>query len=332
MTARETDEDQKLRNESRKILGIPDLPVSGTCVRVPVFTGHSLSINAEFARPISPERAAELLAAAPGVTLVDVPTPLAAAGIDDSLVGRIRRDPGFPTAAVWRCSSPATTSERAPPSTPFRSPSCWPPNCDPRRGRRRRRRLPDRGAGLSASADPPSPAPDPILPPLALGQVVRIGPVAGTGTPTRDYGIGATDLCEFMEFPTELLQICGDSFAGPGVGFGGWFAPSPCTWRVIPSTTRGRALHRCDGGGPAAAGRSGPARLVPASRGRRADQPAELPPGDDHHESRPGVVAVGESPSRPGRLDHGARIGAQGRVRRRQADPDQRLLQPDPDR
>lgn len=76
-----------------------------------------------------------------------------------------------------------------------------------------------------ASADPPSPAPDPILPPLALGQVVRIGPVAGTGTPTRDYGIGATDLCEFMEFPTELLQICGDSFAGPGVGFGGWFAP-----------------------------------------------------------------------------------------------------------
>jgi aspartate-semialdehyde dehydrogenase len=90
----ETDEDQKLRNESRKILGIPDLAVSGTCVRVPVFTGHSLSINAEFARPLSPERATELLADAPGVTLVDVPTPLAAAGIDDSLVGRIRRDPG----------------------------------------------------------------------------------------------------------------------------------------------------------------------------------------------------------------------------------------------
>ena len=55
--------------------------------------------------------------------------------------------------------------------------------------------------------------------------MVRIGPVAGTGTPTRDYGIGATDPCEFMEFPTELLQICGDSFAGPGVGFGGWFSP-----------------------------------------------------------------------------------------------------------
>jgi aspartate-semialdehyde dehydrogenase len=92
----ETDEDQKLRNESRKILGIPDLAVSGTCVRVPVFTGHSLSINAEFARPLSVQRARELLADAPGVTLVEVPTPLAAAGADDSLVGRIRQDPGVP--------------------------------------------------------------------------------------------------------------------------------------------------------------------------------------------------------------------------------------------
>ncbi|OBK26196.1 aspartate-semialdehyde dehydrogenase [Mycobacterium asiaticum] len=92
----ETDEDQKLRSESRKILGIPDLLVSGTCVRVPVFTGHSLSINAEFARPISPERARELLDGAPGVKLVDVPTPLAAAGVDESLVGRIRQDPGVP--------------------------------------------------------------------------------------------------------------------------------------------------------------------------------------------------------------------------------------------
>ena len=92
----ETDEDQKLRFESRKILGIPDLPVSGTCVRVPVFTGHSLSINAEFARPLSPERARELLDGAPGVKLVDVPTPLAAAGVDESLVGRIRHDPGVP--------------------------------------------------------------------------------------------------------------------------------------------------------------------------------------------------------------------------------------------
>jgi aspartate-semialdehyde dehydrogenase len=88
----ETDEEQKLRNESRKILGIPDLHVSGTCVRVPVFTGHSLSINAEFARAITPERATEILATAAGVQLVDVPTPLQAAGIDASLVGRIRQD------------------------------------------------------------------------------------------------------------------------------------------------------------------------------------------------------------------------------------------------
>ncbi|CAJ1578903.1 aspartate-semialdehyde dehydrogenase [[Mycobacterium] wendilense] len=92
----ETDEDQKLRNESRKILGIPELAVSGTCVRVPVFTGHSLSINAEFTQPISVQRAEELLRSAPGVKLVDVPTPLAAAGIDDSLVGRVRQDPGVP--------------------------------------------------------------------------------------------------------------------------------------------------------------------------------------------------------------------------------------------
>ncbi|MCH9667256.1 MAG: aspartate-semialdehyde dehydrogenase [Actinomycetia bacterium] len=90
----ETDEDQKLRNESRKILGIPDLAVSGTCVRVPVFTGHSLSLNVEFAQPLSVSRATDILAEAPGVKLVDVPTPLAAAGADDSLVGRIRQDPG----------------------------------------------------------------------------------------------------------------------------------------------------------------------------------------------------------------------------------------------
>jgi aspartate-semialdehyde dehydrogenase len=92
----ETDEDQKLRNESRKILGIPDLAVSGTCVRVPVYTGHSLSLNVEFSQPLSVQRANELLADAPGVKLVDVPTPLAAAGVDESLVGRIRQDPGVP--------------------------------------------------------------------------------------------------------------------------------------------------------------------------------------------------------------------------------------------
>jgi len=92
----ETDEEQKLRHESRKILGIPDLLVSGTCVRVPVFTGHSLSLNVEFARPLSVERATELLATAPGVELSDVPTPLQAAGRDPSYVGRIRQDPGAP--------------------------------------------------------------------------------------------------------------------------------------------------------------------------------------------------------------------------------------------
>src|SRR5207302_4875419 len=84
----ETDEEQKLRNESRKILGIPGLRVSGTCVRVPVFSGHSLSINAEFSRPLSVARATELLASAPGVQLSEVPTPLQAAGQDPSFVGR----------------------------------------------------------------------------------------------------------------------------------------------------------------------------------------------------------------------------------------------------
>ena len=88
----ETDEDRKLRNESRKILDIPGLLVSGTCVRVPVFTGHALSINAEFDRPLSPEEANEILASAAGVRVTDVPTPLEAAGSDESLVGRIRTD------------------------------------------------------------------------------------------------------------------------------------------------------------------------------------------------------------------------------------------------
>jgi aspartate-semialdehyde dehydrogenase len=92
----ETDEEKKLRNESRKILGIPDLLVSGTCVRVPVFTGHSLSINAEFALPLSVAQATEILSGADGVELADVPTPLRAAGQDPSYVGRIRQDPGVP--------------------------------------------------------------------------------------------------------------------------------------------------------------------------------------------------------------------------------------------
>lgn len=89
----ETDEEQKWRNESRKILGLPHLPVVCTCVRVPVFTGHSLAINVELRRELSPEQATVALRDAPGVRLVDVPTPLAAAGTDPSLVGRIRRDP-----------------------------------------------------------------------------------------------------------------------------------------------------------------------------------------------------------------------------------------------
>jgi aspartate-semialdehyde dehydrogenase len=92
----ETDEEKKLRNESRKILELPDLLVSGICVRVPVFTGHSLAINAEFASSLSVERAKELLADAPGVVLMDVPTPLFAAGKDPSYVGRIRQDEGVP--------------------------------------------------------------------------------------------------------------------------------------------------------------------------------------------------------------------------------------------
>ena len=92
----ETDEEHKLRNESRKILHIPDLAVGVTCVRVPVFTGHSLSVVARFERPITPERARELLASAPGTRLVEVPTPLAAAGSDDCLVGRVREDRSAP--------------------------------------------------------------------------------------------------------------------------------------------------------------------------------------------------------------------------------------------
>lgn len=88
----ETDEEQKLRNESRRILHIPDLKVSGTCVRVPVFTGHTLTIHAEFSGAITPERAREILADAPGVRVVEVPTPLEAAGRDEVLVGRIRQD------------------------------------------------------------------------------------------------------------------------------------------------------------------------------------------------------------------------------------------------
>lgn len=101
----ETDEEQKLRRESRKILEIDDLRVSGTCVRVPVFTGHSLQVHARFARPLDPDRARELLAHAPGVALDDVPTPLLAAGKDPTFVGRIRVDETVEHGLALFCSS-----------------------------------------------------------------------------------------------------------------------------------------------------------------------------------------------------------------------------------
>ena len=97
----ETDEEQKYRNESRKILGIPDLMVTCTCVRVPVFTGHSAAIVAEFSRELSVEQATAALAAAPGVELAEIPTPLMAAGGDVSYVGRLRRAQGAPHALAF---------------------------------------------------------------------------------------------------------------------------------------------------------------------------------------------------------------------------------------
>ncbi|MDR2378451.1 MAG: aspartate-semialdehyde dehydrogenase [Bifidobacteriaceae bacterium] len=92
----ETSEERKLRDESRKILDIPDLAVSGTCVRVPVFTGHSLAVNAEFSRAIDPAEARLLLSVAKGVVLTDVPNPLAVAGQDPVYVGRLRVDQSTP--------------------------------------------------------------------------------------------------------------------------------------------------------------------------------------------------------------------------------------------
>jgi aspartate-semialdehyde dehydrogenase len=90
----ETNEEKKFRDESQKILELPDLSVSCTCVRVPVYTGHSMTINAEFERDLSPERATEILRATTAVEVVEMPTPLMAAGHDPTYVGRIRRDPG----------------------------------------------------------------------------------------------------------------------------------------------------------------------------------------------------------------------------------------------
>jgi aspartate-semialdehyde dehydrogenase len=97
----ETDEEQKYRNESRKILGLPELVVTCTCVRVPVFTGHAAAIVAEFDRELSVERATEVLRGAPGVELADIPTPLMAAGGDISYVGRLRRAEGAPHALAF---------------------------------------------------------------------------------------------------------------------------------------------------------------------------------------------------------------------------------------
>jgi aspartate-semialdehyde dehydrogenase len=97
----ETDEEQKYRNESRKILGLPELVVTCTCVRVPVFTGHSAAIVAEFSRELSVEKATEVLRAAPGVELAEIPTPLMAAGGDVSYVGRLRRTQGAPHALAF---------------------------------------------------------------------------------------------------------------------------------------------------------------------------------------------------------------------------------------
>jgi aspartate-semialdehyde dehydrogenase len=88
-----TEEEIKLRDESRKILGIPKLLVSGTCVRVPVYSGHSLSINAEFEREITVDAALEILGRAEGVVVTPVPNPLEATGRDPVYVGRVRRDP-----------------------------------------------------------------------------------------------------------------------------------------------------------------------------------------------------------------------------------------------
>jgi len=116
----ETNEEQKYRNESRKILGLSELVVTTTCVRVPVFTGHSAAILAEFERDLAPEQASELLAAAPGVRLDDLPTPLGVTGSDVSAVGRIRRAPGVPARS--RSLSWATICERALPSMRCRSP------------------------------------------------------------------------------------------------------------------------------------------------------------------------------------------------------------------
>ena len=147
-----------------------------------------------------------------------------------------------------------------------------------------------------AHADPPAPMPQPVLQPLASGEVIRIGPAAGTGTPTRDYGIGATDLCVFLEFPTQVVQVCGDSFAGEGVGFGGYY--SPIALRVDTSSVDdpdGVKYTGVTGVDRTAAGRAHTVRGVPVAGRRRADQPAEL--RVDHYHQRPGSAEFTASES-----------------------------------
>ncbi len=106
----ESTEEQKMRRETHKILGVSDIQITTTCVRVPVFNGHSVAIHAEFEQPITPERAREILRNTPGVELVDDPTnavypmPIWASGRYEVLVGRIRRDPSFEHGLALWCS------------------------------------------------------------------------------------------------------------------------------------------------------------------------------------------------------------------------------------
>ena len=183
-----------------------------------------------------------------------------------------------------------------------------------------------------AHADPPAPAPQPVLPPLAPGQVVRIGPTAGTGTPTRDYGIGATDLCEFMEFPSGLLQVCGDSFAGQGVAFGPHF--SPVALHVETDSIDDPTGVRYDG----VTGIDKPLLAEPTPPGS-----SQLPAGivEINRENYmlvtttkdlvPATSRLGEGGSGEGELADGAEVAAARRLRGWAAVADQRLLRPDPD-
>jgi aspartate-semialdehyde dehydrogenase len=97
----ESDEESKLRAETRKILELPDLPISATCARVPVLVGHSQAVWIETEGPLSPDDAREVLDTAPGVTVTEKPTPRQAAGSDQVLVGRIREDRAGAGLALW---------------------------------------------------------------------------------------------------------------------------------------------------------------------------------------------------------------------------------------